>query len=125
MHLSHGTRWENPGVYDQTASGELFPGQYFDQETGLHYNYFRYYDPESGRYLRSDPIGLIANINTYNYANVNPTGFADSQGLDAKVSVSGNNVTIEIPITYSGSGATPETVRKFNRGIESSWSGQF
>jgi RHS repeat-associated protein len=79
--LSHGTRWENPCVYDQTASGELFPGQYFDVETGLHYNYFRDYDPSIGRYVQSDPIGLGSGSNTYLYVTANPLENSDRFGL--------------------------------------------
>ncbi len=52
-----------------------FPGQYYDNETGLHYNYFRYYDPQTGRYITSDPIGLQGGLNTYPYANANPVRY--------------------------------------------------
>ncbi|MFC1591885.1 RHS repeat-associated core domain-containing protein [Thermodesulfobacteriota bacterium] len=58
-----------------------FPGQYYDEETGLHYNYFRYYDPVVGRYLRADPIGLDGGINLFSYIANNPLGYADPYGL--------------------------------------------
>ncbi|MGW7135597.1 putative T7SS-secreted protein [Streptomyces xanthophaeus] len=57
-----------------------FPGQYFDPESGLHYNHFRYYDPESARYLSQDPLGLVPAPNPATYVN-NPQTWTDPRGL--------------------------------------------
>ena len=60
-------------------------GQYYDQETGLHYNYHRYYDPKTGRYLTPDPIGQFGGINLFVYAQLNPINATDPWGLETIV----------------------------------------
>jgi RHS repeat-associated protein len=68
------------------ASGTLaldlrYQGQAYDAETGLHYNYFRDYEPGTGRYVESDPIGLLGGITTYGYAIARPLANVDPSGL--------------------------------------------
>ncbi|MGP5505712.1 RHS repeat-associated core domain-containing protein, partial [Psychrobacter celer] len=68
----------------QVSSNELqpirFQGQHFDEETGLHYNRFRYYDPDMGMFTSRDPIGLMGGDNVFQYAP-NPIGWVDPLGL--------------------------------------------
>ncbi|MFB9925567.1 RHS repeat-associated core domain-containing protein [Amycolatopsis halotolerans] len=65
---------------DGTGCPLRFPGQYYDDETGLHYNVHRYYDPHTARYLSPDPIGLSPSSNNYTYVP-NPLVVADPLGL--------------------------------------------
>ncbi|QGX39346.1 RHS repeat-associated core domain-containing protein [Permianibacter aggregans] len=86
-------RWDS-AAFGETAANEdpdgnglafrfnhRFPGQVLDVEVGLHYNYFRNYDPVTGRYIESDPIGLSDGVNTYGYVQQMPTQLKDPLGL--------------------------------------------
>ena len=58
-----------------------YPGQYFDSESGLFDNYLRDYDPSTGRYIESDPVGLAGGLSTYAYVDSNPMRHIDPLGL--------------------------------------------
>ncbi|GEM_PF-1886274 len=68
-------------VTETVANSFRFPGQYYDAETGLHYNWHRYYDPQTGRYLTPDPIGLDGGPNYYTYVANDSVNFSDFKGL--------------------------------------------
>ena len=90
-------QWDHDPFGNGAPTGSLtynlrFPGQYYDSETGLNYNYYRDYDPKLGRYIQSDPIGLAAGVNTYAYAKGNSVSRSDDLGLlTLKGGVSSNN----------------------------------
>jgi RHS repeat-associated protein len=71
----------NLPTVDTITYNKRFAGQYFDNESKLHYNYYRTYNPLLGRYVQSDPLGLAAGFNTYSYVGSNPLGAVDPLGL--------------------------------------------
>ena len=107
-----------------------FPGQYYDDETKLHYNRFRYYDPSIGRYISADPIGQWAGRNVYVYSFDDPLNWIDPFGLltwgEALARYSSRRGgTLETPFADHDPGIGPESFPGFEEALESGGSQSF
>ena len=114
-----------------------FPGQYYDAETGLYQNWYRYYDPKIGRYLTEDPIGLVGDLNVYTYSGNNAVNYKDAFGLK-RVKVytiiwgvwqfwyfSGNNPISQLdPVEGGGCGDTPGECGDFHLRRTLTWTAE-
>lgn len=87
-----------------------FPGQYYDAETGLNYNYFRDYNPVVGRYVESDPIGLGGGLNIYRYSGNNPLTYIDFTGLSCEQLTPWERATAYVDPNNKGS-----LIRKYDK----------
>lgn len=78
--------WDSGAFGKEAATGNSmvnlrFPGQYYDSESTLEYNWNRYYNPAIGRYVSADPLGVSVDLNVYAYASLNPLTYTDPSGL--------------------------------------------
>nr|WP_314788553.1 RHS repeat-associated core domain-containing protein [Burkholderia stabilis] len=93
------TVWRETAERNEATNPIRFPGQYCDEETGLYYNRYRYYDPGTGRFISKDPIGLQGGINVFLYAP-NPVSWIDPLGLARSgqwVTVGNGRIRIDPP----------------------------
>ncbi len=124
-------RWDSDG-YGTTLPNEdpdgngtkttihlRFPGQYYDQESGLHYNWHRYYSPRLGRYIPADPIGIEGGPNLYGYAAQNPLRHTDPAGLQAF------SLPTLPPPAHGGNSVLPERLGVYGDAGEISFPGLF
>ncbi|MBD1559843.1 RHS repeat protein [Vibrio sp. S9_S30] len=109
---------------EEIANPLRFQGQYYDSETGLHYNRHRYYSPSTGRFTTADPIGLAGGLNNYQYVP-NPTGWVDPLGLAVEKAVGACCGTTQKPDFYVGpdgpSSTLPSTAYRY---MDSSFANQ-
>jgi RHS repeat-associated protein len=121
---------ENPTL---TSGTFRWTGRRFDPETagsatqpsGLYYFRARMNSPTWGRFLQPDPIGYAGGANLYSYTNNDPLNLTDPAGDFALVTQNGNQVTIQLPVQFAGSGLTPARQAAIISAIQNSWSGQF
>jgi len=105
----------NPGVTNAVniKFNLRYPGQYFDEESGLHYNYFRSFSPTSGRYTQADPIGLDGGWNRFGYALGDALGVFDDDGMAPKAGNGGKPVPIAAAPMGGGAGVRAALAGKF------------
>jgi RHS repeat-associated protein len=129
-YRTYGDKLRNEPSSRNSTNKIGYAGSPFDASTGLSYMGARYYDPLIGRFMGIDPVGFNSNnihsFNKYAYANNNPYKFVDPDGKDAVIVFSKTGgVNITIPITFSGSGATPSAVSAIKNDIATRWSGNY